>query len=123
MTTLNEFLNDMIAKSNAVPEDEPSYDYEAMAFEAGIEFAAKKIKEFIAQNPQPEQKISLPEYLDILYALSRHREDEDFGDRDIGWEESGYRSALYDVRKYLQNDETYISRTLEEYEELEPNED
>ena len=119
MTTLNEFIDEMIAKSNEVDDDEPSYDYEAMAFEAGVEFAAKKIKEFLAQNPQPEQKVSLPEYLDILYALSRHREDEDFGDRDIGWEESGYRSALFDVEGYIKNSQTDIDRTLEEYKELE----
>lgn len=115
--TLNEYLDDMIAKSNEVDDDEPSYDYESMAFEAGVEFACKKIKEFLAVNPQQKQKVSLPEYLDILNTLSNDRQEDDMADRDIGWEESGYQSALYDVKRYLTNDEESINRTLEEYKE------
>ena len=117
---LNEFMDTLI-KAN--PEAEDTYDYEALAFDAGVEYAVKKIKEFLGSKTKENQKVSLPEYLDILGVLSDRRSDEDCNDRDLGWEESGYRSALYDVRKYLQNDETYISRTLEEYEELEPDED
>lgn len=117
MTTLIEFLNSLIDKSNEVPDDEPSFDYETMAFEAGVEYACKQIKEFLAQNTQSEQKVSLSEYIEILNTLSNDREDEDFGDRDVGWEENGYQSALFDVRKYLENDEESINRTLEEYKE------
>ena len=117
MTTLNEFLNDMIARSNEVDEDGPSYDYESMAFDAGMEFACKKIKEFLAQNPQSEQKVNLSEYIEILNTLSNDRQEDDMADRDIGWEESGYQSALYDVKRYLANDEESVNRTLEEYKE------
>lgn len=117
MTTLNEFLDEMIAKSNKVDEDEISYDYESMAFDAGMEFACKKIKKFLAQNPQSEQKVSLNEYIEILNTLSNDRQEDDMADRDIGWEESGYQSALYDVKKYLENDEEFINRTIEEYKE------
>lgn len=115
--TLDEFMNTLIKVNN--PEDQDSFDYEALAFDAGIEFAIKNIRKFLAENSQPEQKISLNEYIDMLNALSRSREDEDFGDRDIGWEESGYRSALFDVKRYLKNSKTDIDRTIEEYKELE----
>lgn len=117
--TLNEFLNSLLDSHKDNPEAQDTFDYEALAFDAGVEYAAKKIKEFLAQNTQSEQKVSLSEYIDILYALSNHREDEDFGDRDLGWEESGYRSALFDVESYIKNSQTDIDRTLEEYAELE----
>lgn len=117
--TLDEFMQTLI-KPN--PEAEDSYDYEALAFDAGVEYAINKIKKFLGSETK-EQKISLPEYLEILGALSDHRSDEDFNDRDIGWEESGYRSALYDVRRYLQNSTTDIERILEEYKELGLDED
>lgn len=113
--TLDEFMSTLI-KDN--PEAEDTYDYEALAFDAGVEYAIKKIREFLSSETK-EQKVTLPEYLDILYALSRHREDEDFSDRDIGWEESGYRSAIFDVERYLKNSQTDIDRTLQEYAELE----
>lgn len=113
--TLDEYMETLI-KPN--PDAEFAEDYESLAFDAGVEYTIKKIREFLSQNPQPEQKVSLPEYLDILYALSRHREDEDFGDRDIGWEESGYRSAIFDVESFVKNAQTDIDRTLEEYKEL-----
>lgn len=112
--TLDEFM-DTLVKPN--PEAEATYDYESLTFEAGVEYTIKKIKEFL-ESEIKYQKVSLPEYLEILGALSDHRSDEDFGDRDIGWEESGYRSALYDVRCYLKNSKTDIERTLEEYKEL-----
>lgn len=116
--TLDEFLNSLLDSHKDNPEAQDSYDYEALAFDAGVEYALKKVKEFLGSETKENQKVSLPEYLDILNALSDRRSDEDCNDRDLGWEESGYRSALYDVRKYLQNDETNISRTLEEYSEL-----
>lgn len=115
--TLNEYLDDMIAKSNEVSDDEPSYDYESMAFGAGVEYTCKQIKEFLAQNPQQEQKVFLSEYIEILNTLSNDRQEDDMADRDIGWEESGYQSALFDVKKYLENDEESVNRTLEEYKE------
>lgn len=118
MTTLIKFLDEMIAKSNEVDDAEPSYDYETMAFEAGVEYACKQIKEFLAQNNnQQEQKVFLSEYIEILNTLSNDRQEDDMADRDIGWEESGYQSALFDVKKYLENDEESINRTLEEYKE------
>lgn len=116
--TLDEFLNSLLDSHRDNPEAQDSYDYEALAFDAGVEYALKKVKEFLGTETKENQKVSLPEYLDILRALSRHREDEDFGDRDIGWEESGYQSAIFDVRRYLQNAETDIERTLQEYKEL-----
>lgn len=118
--TLDEFMQTLI-KPN--PEAEDSYDYEALAFDAGVEYAINKVKEFLGSKTKENQKVSLPEYLDILNTLSSHRSDEDFYDRDIGWEESGYRSALLDVKNYLRNDETDINRTLEEYKELELDEE
>jgi hypothetical protein len=117
--TLDEFLNSLLDNHKDNPEAQDCYDYEALAFDAGVEYALKKVKEFLATNSQPEQKVTLPEYLDILYALSNHREDEDFGDRDVGWEESGYRSAIFDVERFVKNSTTDIDRTLEEYAELE----
>lgn len=113
--TLNEFMETLIKGNNEEAKD--SFDYEALAFDAGVEYTVKKIKEFLSSETK-EQKVSLPEYLEILNTLSSHRSDEDFYDRDIGWEESGYRSALLDVKNYLRNDETDINRTLEEYKEL-----
>lgn len=117
--TLNEFLNSLLDSHKNNPEAQDTFDYEALAFDAGVEYACKKIKEFLNSETKENQKITLPEYLDILRALSRHRENEDLGDRDLGWEESGYQSALFDVRKYLENSATDIDRTLEEYAELE----
>lgn len=116
--TLDEFLNNLLNSHKDNPEAQDAYDYEALAFDAGVGYAIKEIKKFLGSKTKENQKVSLPEYLDILYALSRHREDEDFGDRDIGWEESGYRSAIFDVERYLKNSQTDIDRTLEEYAEL-----
>lgn len=112
--TLDEFMETLI-KPN--PEAEDTYDYEALAFDAGVEYAIKKIKEFLNSETK-EKKVTLPEYLDILYDLSQNRKDEDFGDRDTSWEEAGYQEALFDVQEYLDNNETYINDILEEHKKL-----
>lgn len=113
--TLNEFMSTLI-KPN--PEAEDTYDYEALAFDAGVEYAIKKIKEFL-ESETKDQKVTLTEYLKILNALSQNRKDEDFEDRDTSWQEAGYQSALFDVREYLDDNEMYIKDILDEYKELE----
>lgn len=112
---LDEFMSTLI-KPN--PEAEDSFDYEALAFDAGVEFAVKKIKEFL-ESETKNQKVTLTEYLRILKELSQNRKDENFEDRDLSWEEAGYQEALYDVREYLDSNQMYIEDILNEYKELE----
>jgi hypothetical protein len=112
---LNEFLEALIKSNHEAEED---CDYETLAFDAGVEYTVKKIKEFLAAETKKE-KVTLPEYLDILYDLSQNRKDEDFGDRDVSWEEAGYQEALFDVQEYLDGNETYIKDILDEHKKLE----
>lgn len=114
--TLNEFMETLV-KPN--PEAEACFDYEALAFDAGVEFAIKKIKEFLDSEIKENQKVTLTEYLKILNALSQNRKDEEFEDRDTSWQEAGYQSALFDVREYLDNNEMYINNILNEFKKLE----
>lgn len=116
--TLDEFL-DTLVKPN--PEAEDTYDYEALAFDAGVEYTVKKIKEFLSSETKEKKAVSLPKYLDILNELSRNRKDEDFEDRDISWSEAGYQEALFDVQEYLDGNQTYVNDMLEEYKKLEDN--
>lgn len=113
--TLDEFL-DTLVKPN--PEAQDTYDYEALAFDAGVEYTVKKIKEFLSSETKEQKKVSLPEYLKMLNELSQNRKDEDFEDRDVSWEEAGYQEALFDVQEYLDNNETYINNILNEHKKL-----
>lgn len=113
--TLDEYMEALVKHNSEAEEND---DYETLAFEAGVEYAVKKIKEFLAAETK-EQKVTLPEYLKTLNDLSQNRKDENFEDRDISWEEAGYQEALFDVQEYLDNNELYINDILDAYKELE----
>ena len=112
--TLDEFMQTLV-KPN--PEAKDTYDYEALAFDAGVEYTVNKIRGFL--ESETKEQVTLTEYLSILSALSDNRKDVDFNDEDVSWEEFGYQTALNDIKNYLENDEESINDTLQQYKEIE----
>lgn len=61
--TLDEYM-DILIKHNS--EAERDCDYEALAFDAGVEYAVKKIKEFLAAETKEQKLAEIRRDEDIL---------------------------------------------------------